>query len=209
MKWRWYTTWWLLPRVPSLSAHHDLSSTPSNPSFSLSLSRFRPPPPPPPARRVPRFLPGVRLSGPYGFSARRTSYLLLRQIHLGSPGAPGFPLQPPVRRRIAADRGHWESQRDSLAMVRPFARSLARSPADWLADWLVGQHPPSSPLVEYRRVAAPCVSSHPELPFGEPEPTDPLARTGAKNVISPEISSTRRSRGDSRRNTTRGMLAGP
>lgn len=90
MKWRWYTTWWLLPCVPSHFDHHDLSflpfCAPSFPIFpphfsshfpfsSSSYSSWRA------NTTVPR---ASSSTPPSGSSVRRTLYLH-HQIHLGFP----------------------------------------------------------------------------------------------------------------------------
>lgn len=178
MKWRWYTTWWLLPCVPSLSDHHDLSSLPFRPLFlyvSPSSLFFY----------VSRFLPLFPL-GKHGRPScivRHSAVWFFRPAHLvSSPSNP--PRSPQGRRnidgslrpcrRIAADRS--PSHQDSFVLLAWLVGWLVR----WLG-WLVGQHPP---LVEYRRVAASCVSSHFALPFGERAVAIPFTRSAhAGDVI--------------------------
>lgn len=175
MKWRWYTTWWLLPCVPSLSDHHDLSFLPFRPSFSIfplhSSSRF-------PFSSssssssswranttVPRASSGTTMSAVWFF----------RPTHLvSSPSNP--PRSPQGRqnsdgslrpcRRIAADRS--PSHQDAFGLP------------GWLARRSTSTILP--PLVEYRRVAAPCVSSYFALPFGERAAAIPPARSHTRGI---------------------------
>lgn len=127
MKWRWYTTWWLLPCVAlSLSDHHDLSSLPFRPLF-LYVS--------------PSFLfsfPGFFLFFLSACKHERSSCIVrhsavwfFRPTHLvSSPSNP--PRSPQGRqnsdgslrpcRRIAADRS--PSHQDSFGLL------------GWLAGWL-------------------------------------------------------------------------
>lgn len=133
MKWRWYTTWWLLPCVPSPSDHHDLSFLP----FGLSSSSVFPP------HFSPRFLFSSSSSSRYTNTGRplcivrRSAVWFFRPTHLVSS------LSNPPR--------SLQGRRSSDGSLRPCRRIAAdRSPSHqdsfelpgWLAGWLVGQHPP-------------------------------------------------------------------
>lgn len=182
MKWRWYTTWWLLPCVRSLSDHHDLSSLPFRPlslRFSLvplHVSRFLPLFPPGRANTaVPRVSSGTP---PFGSSARRTSYLH-HQIHLGLPRG--------ARTQTAASGLAGGLRQIGHRVTRIHSGCLPGWFAGWLADWLAhrststtGWIPPRGGAV---RVIALCASfrrtcrRHSVYPLRTREGCNPEIRT--------------------------------